>query len=189
MFWHWDFGGKKDTPVVSSWAIRVLGSQALAPVKPHCQLGIYCLFLWTVMVQSQLSKKRIDWGNRCSGLDCNFFFQTALSTVADGSSGSWGQKKVTVSVLRLTLCDSVPPSRISLQKPIFAKKDPNEPFFKLGFSHGTKMSHQKSKPGDHFVEEYNFGARKVLRECAVQCGPTEIYCEPRRQFCIFSQTC
>lgn len=48
------------------------------------------------------------------------FFITALSTLRAGSGGSWGQEKLTASALRLTLFDSVPPSRISLQKPIFA---------------------------------------------------------------------
>lgn len=112
------------------------------PVKTYCQPGFTACSSGQQQSPSQLSKRRMDWGNCCSSLDCKFF-KIDLSVVVDGCGWLMVAKESNRPAQShlMWLCTSFQDFSLKIYFcKWFAnlKKDPNELFFNLGFSHGTR---------------------------------------------------
>lgn len=107
------------------------------PVKTYCQPGFTACSSGQQQSPSQLSKRRMDWGNCCSSSDCKFF-KIDLSMFVDGCGWLMVARESNRPAQShlMWLCTSFQDFSLKIYFcKWFAnlKKDPNELFFQFGF--------------------------------------------------------
>lgn len=159
----WSLAGPEDVRNPGTWAPP-------GNFKPFGQSGIDCRFLWGRDSPGVNFPRRGSIEKTIVQAQTVNFLKQSCPRLQMALGSSWGQEKVMALAPWLNLCDSVSPSRISLWNPIFAhgfkKKKAQEDFFFSSWVLAIVPDESSEvQTWEGFMEEYNFGTRKVLWEC------------------------